>query len=308
MANLTEVSLWDSVIRQIENGEAATGGADGLANVQAKQLANRTQYLKSQIGNINNDTALLAATGTGLNHNGIYRGKNLGTFSSISAVESFLTTHKVSSGVFEDLYLGDYFRLQDGTYNVEWEIAGFDTYYQKGDTAFTNHHIALIPKTNLLTSKMNGTNDTTGGYYNSYMHQSVIPTIDTNLATILGNHLLARRALLSNAMNKDLTSGSSAGWMGCTTGWDWYTVKSCLMSEVAVYGSKVFSSSFHDIGEDCERLPIFQFKGHSHTRQWFWLRAVASASTFALANDYGSATAYDASAADGGVRPIICVG
>lgn len=47
MANITEVSQWESVIRQLENGEAATGGADGLANVQAKQLANRTQYLKN---------------------------------------------------------------------------------------------------------------------------------------------------------------------------------------------------------------------------------------------------------------------
>lgn len=46
MANLTEVSQWENVIRQIENGEAATGGADGLANIQAKQLANRTKYLK----------------------------------------------------------------------------------------------------------------------------------------------------------------------------------------------------------------------------------------------------------------------
>ena len=245
---------------------------------------------------------------TGLSHNGIYRGKNFGTFTSLSAVEQFLSDHGVSTGLFNDLYLGDYFKVQDGTYNVEWEIAGFDTYYQKGDTAFTNHHIALIPKTNLLTSKMNDTNDTTGGYYNSYMHQSVIPTIDTNLATILGNHLLARRALLSNAMNKDLTSGAGAGWMGSTTGWDWYTVKSCLMSEVAVYGSKVFSSSFHDIGEDCERLPIFQFKGHSHTRQWFWLRAVASASSFARASDAGAAGNYAAGGAGGGVRPLICVG
>ena len=244
----------------------------------------------------------------GLSHNSIYRGKNWGTFTSLSEVEQFLSDHGVSTGLFNDLYLGDYFKVQDGTYNVEWEIAGFDTYYQKGDTAFTNHHIALIPKTNLLTSKMNDTNDTTGGYYNSYMHQSVIPTIDTNLATILGNHLLARRALLSNAMNKDLTSGAGAGWMGSTTGWDWYTVKSCLMSEVAVYGSKVFSSGFHDIGEDCERLPIFQFKGHSHTRQWFWLRAVVSGSHFACADSYGYPAGCNASHAGGGVRPLICVG
>ena len=245
---------------------------------------------------------------TGLSHNGIYRGKNFGTFTSLSAVEQFLSDHGVSTGLFNDLYLGDYFKVQDGTYNVEWEIAGFDTYYQKGDTAFTNHHIALIPKTNLLTSKMNDTNDTTGGYYNSYMHQSVIPTIDTNLATILGNHLLARRALLSNAMNKDLTSGAGAGWMGSTTGWGWYTVKSCLMSEVAVYGSKVSSSSLYDIGEDCERLPIFQFKGHSYTRQWFWLRAVVSASYFAVSYYYGLAAYVGASNAGGGVRPLICVG
>ena len=46
MANITEVSQWENVIRQLENGEAATGGADGLANIQAKQLANRTKWLK----------------------------------------------------------------------------------------------------------------------------------------------------------------------------------------------------------------------------------------------------------------------
>ena len=259
-------------------------------------------------GDITIETTDTLRKTSGLYHNSIYRGKDWGTFTSLSMVEQFLSDHGVSTGLFNDLYLGDYFKVQDGTYNVEWEIAGFDTYYQKGDPAFTNHHIALIPKTNLLTSKMNDTNDTTGGYYNSYMHQSVIPTIDTNLATILGNHLLARRALLSNAMNKDLTSGAGAGWMGSTTGCGWYTVKSCLMSEVAVYGSKVFSSSFHDIGEDCERLPIFQFKGHSYTRQWFWLRAVASASNFASANDYGDAYSDGAGVADGGVRPLICVG
>ena len=54
MANLTEVSQWESVIRQIENGEAATGGADGLANVQAKQLANRTKWLKGNLAPIVN--------------------------------------------------------------------------------------------------------------------------------------------------------------------------------------------------------------------------------------------------------------
>ena len=247
-------------------------------------------------------------TTSGLSHNGIYRGKNLGTFSTLAEFEAFLTTHNVSSGLFTDLYLGDYFTLKDGTYNKEWEIAGFDTYLHKGDTEMTKHHLALIPKTNLLTSYMNATNDTTGAYYNSYMHQTVIPQVNTAMANILGSHLLERRALLANAMTKDIASGAGAGWTGASSGWAWYTVKSCLLSEVAVYGSKVFSSSFYDVGEDCERLPIFQFKGHSYTRQWFWLRAVASSSVFANADGNGNATGINASTSSGGVRPLICVG
>ena len=96
--------------------------------------------------------------------------------------------------------------------------------------------------------------------------------------------------------------------MGCATDWTWYDVKACLMSEVAVYGSKVFSSSFFDIGEDCERLPIFHFKGHSYAREWFWLKAVASSAHFAAAYADGPAGHATASAAAGGVRPLICVG
>ena len=82
MANLTEVSQWESVIRQIENGEAATGGADGLANMQAKQLANRTKWLKDNLAPIvnaafsgtlkhgNNDLAGAAIVAKSLNENG----------------------------------------------------------------------------------------------------------------------------------------------------------------------------------------------------------------------------------------------
>ena len=244
----------------------------------------------------------------GLSHNGIYRGKSFGTFASVSAVQQFLNDHAVSTGLFKDLYIGDYFKIQDGTYNVEWEIAGFDTYLHKGDSDFTTHHLALIPKTNLTTSKMNDTDDTTGGYANSYMHKTVIPAVDANLTKVLGNHLLSRRAYLTTTVNKDIASNAGAGWKGASTAGDWFTVKSCLMSEVAVYGSTIFSSSFCDTGEDCERLPIFQFKGHSHFKQWTWLRGVASASNFAVATGNGEPAASTASSSGGGVSPLICVG
>ncbi len=47
MANLTEKAEWTKGIYQLETTDPLQGGADGIDNVQAKQLANRTQYLKN---------------------------------------------------------------------------------------------------------------------------------------------------------------------------------------------------------------------------------------------------------------------
>lgn len=46
MANLTETPTYDVGVYQIETTDPVLGGANGIANTQAKQLANRTSYLK----------------------------------------------------------------------------------------------------------------------------------------------------------------------------------------------------------------------------------------------------------------------
>jgi hypothetical protein len=46
MANLTETATWEAGIFQNEITTRWVGGADGAANKQAKQLANRTKFLK----------------------------------------------------------------------------------------------------------------------------------------------------------------------------------------------------------------------------------------------------------------------
>lgn len=48
MANVTESSIWESGVYQIETTDPVLGGANGIANMQAKQLANRTAYLKQR--------------------------------------------------------------------------------------------------------------------------------------------------------------------------------------------------------------------------------------------------------------------
>lgn len=47
MANLEEKIIWEDGIYQLETTDPVIGGPDGIDNLQAKQLANRTCYLKN---------------------------------------------------------------------------------------------------------------------------------------------------------------------------------------------------------------------------------------------------------------------
>lgn len=60
MANVKEDKIWEEGIYQLEVTDPVVGGIDGISNKQAKQLANRTGYLREQIENDKNsvNTAL----------------------------------------------------------------------------------------------------------------------------------------------------------------------------------------------------------------------------------------------------------
>ena len=49
MANLAEQAQWEEGIYQLELTDPVVGGPDGISNLQAKQLANRTSFLKEQL-------------------------------------------------------------------------------------------------------------------------------------------------------------------------------------------------------------------------------------------------------------------
>lgn len=264
----------------------------------------------SQLTSLNND--LVKFSYSGLSNNGIYRGKHLGNIDT-SNIDKFLSEHLVSSGTFKDLYLGDIITIKDGTYNADWIIAGFDTEYLKGwkdgDSEHVNkHHISLIPKTILFNARMNSTNTTQGGYYNSEMNKTTLPTVANNLKKALGNHLLNRRVLLSNSISTSAPSMAGAGWTGCSNNWHWYDAYCTLLTEVQCYGSTVLSSSFYDVGEGYEKLPVFNFiHPVRFGRVYFWLRAVADTTNFALVDAVGNANTGNASDSHG-VRPLIIIG
>lgn len=196
------------------------------------------------------------------------------------------------------------------TENATLMFAAFDHYYNVGDTALTTHHAVLIPRGYgfAIAAKMNSTNTTVGSYFNSDMHQIILPCYAKSLKTVLNNHLLAHRTVLPNAINASTPSMAGAGMTGASSAWAWETSELQLMSEPQIYGSTVWSSSAYDVGCDYKKLPVFNFiNGVQYGRNYFWLRSVASSANFVGCGIHGGAYYYSASNANY-VRPLILFG
>ena len=104
---------------------------DSTAREELSKKADSDQvYTKSEVDGLisNLKTELLIYNGGA--HNAIYRGKYLGT--------SVTTTQyaAISSGTFDDLYIGDYWTIG----GVNYRIAAFDYYWNCGDNATPPHH------------------------------------------------------------------------------------------------------------------------------------------------------------------------
>ena len=238
--------------------------------------------------------------------------------------------------LYEDLYVGDYFQMsraisaynQNSQYQATGTdyvtIAGIDWYMRDGDADLNYHHLVMVPGKGFDTSgaqhfgrsRMNSSNDTTGGYVASEMHTTTIgavassgstastATINQQLYAEFGSHLKTTKELLSNAMDSSRYNRFGQA-SGATSGWAWTACQAVLMSEIEVYGSIVFSSSGQDSGNACRQLPLF---AHSKVAQnnrsaWYWLKDIASAAYFCYCATGGSASYNLASYAVLYVRP-----
>lgn len=254
--------------------------------VKVITVENLHKGLQADIDSVRNVLADGAAA-----HNCIYRGKNLGT--SVTA-EQYAA---ISSGKFTDLYIGDYWVINGVTYR----IAAFDYYYNCGDTNFTKHHAVIVPDTSLYKAQMNTSNVTTGGYTGSAMYKSNLAQAKTTIKAAFGStHVLTKRELLTNAVNGNTPSG-----------WAWFDSDVELMNEVQAYGSVAWGAhdgNGYNVASDDGQFPLFMFdRTKLHNREDYWLRDVASATTFSRVNYTGYASNTNASNSLG-VRPAFCIG
>lgn len=241
---------------------------------------------------------------------------------NIYTIEEICT--RISDGTFRDLFIGDYFDITISTEFTASEVircvfAHFDYYWNCGDTPFRQHHAVIVPQNAFsATAKMNETNTTEGGY-----HASPIISVLDKYATAINQQIhcvLTHKDLLTNATNATTPSMGGAGMAGASSGWAWYNTTLCLMSEIQVYGSKVWSSAGYDTGCANRQLALFKHdptalvckaggtgNAEASNRIWWWLRDVASASYFCNVADCGNSSCHSASSA-GGVRPLFCIG
>lgn len=238
--------------------------------------------------------------------------------------------------LFEDIYVGDYFKMsraisaheRTGQYQITGSqyvtIAGLGTMMNNGDqeSGVNYHHAVMVAgqgfggTQHFGKSRMNATNTTEGGYKASEMNTLVLgevtstgstaadATINQQLYAEFGSHLKTTRELVSNAINATGCNrfGSATG---CASGWEWISAQAILMSEIEVYGSIAWSSAGYDIGNANRQLPLFAFSKQAQNNRsaYWWLKDIASAANFCDAHYYGYATCYGASNAYGYVRP-----
>lgn len=238
-------------------------------------------------------------------HNALYRGKDLTSY-----FESGEMSQAIANGNFKDIFPGDYITknvtINGTTYNVKWIVGDLNYHKGHGDAETTANHVLMFAESRIFTARMNATDITTGGYTGSEMWGTTMPLVAAGIKAAFGaSHVLKHRELLTKAENDSTPSMAGNGWNGAATNWEWVDVEANIFNEPMVYGGKVFSSSFYDVGDCTSQIAAFR---HNHEliparRTWNWLRAVVSSSTFAVSSINGYATYSDASDASGGVRP-----
>lgn len=224
----------------------------------------------------------------------LFRGKNLGT--ALTAVQKAA----IKDGSFKGMFLGDYWSIGGRI----WRIVDMDYWYNCGDTAFTSHHLVIMPDEALYNAQMNTTNVTTGGYVGSAMYKSNLANAKTIVNSAFQGSVLTHREYLCNAVANGRPSGGA-----------WFDSSIELPNEPMMYGHPHFSPtsdgstvpSIYTISKT--QLALFMVCPRFIVNRSYnqWLRDVVSSAGFAYVSAFGATSCNNASISLG-VRPVFPVG
>lgn len=177
--------------------------------------------------------------------NGIYRGKNLGTFTATHAA-------RIKAGTFDNMFLGDYFTCPDDYKNTLWGnnlfmICGFNI-LELGGNPYTNHIVVMATGT-ITTEAFNTTATTAGGYAASHWRTNVRPVLREAAGHIFVDPKYTPTIRGHNyAANSD---GVITGWGG--TGYD------CEIPSRGNFGLADLSKMNTPYDAMYRKFPVFNF-------------------------------------------------
>lgn len=239
-------------------------------------------------------------------HNQIFRGKDLGT--------EFTSTQlsKIRDGSFDDLFVGDFWTIDDRVYR----IADIDYYLGTGDQGegLQSHHLVVVPDNSLYNQRFNATNTNANGYFGSEMYKSGLNSAKSIISTAFPAAVLSHRIIVSNAVTN-----------GNVTGYAWADSTVDLMNECMVYGhlhilSGPYGTTFPSIyTESKTQLALFRIApkfinakvkndaGAMFRSSW-WLRDPSGTQWFGVVRHEGCTWSSNLNNSDIGVRPAFLVG
>jgi len=331
MANLQETNAWEPGIYQLEETDPVQGGANGIDNVQAKQLANRTQYLKSAIGGLSADMAetgrdLLAVLGVSSIPAAMAelrrRCNNLGEIND-SKIPDF--TGIMIGDYIDGLSLNGIAAPPGGTAPAAWNntyknnrivVSGFNTYRilsttigvevsrEENNSMFDNMNCILFTfRHAICTGKINFANSNAYGYDSCDLKEWLCSlygegTFASQLRAALGgNYIPGIHRVCSD--KRDIFD---------------YSFFIFLPTEIEVFGHQTFGDEINNKGNLQIHFPIYaksalyRRKKHNGVACHYWLQSPRASDTtsYCCVDNTGKPSTSPANGVFG-ISPAFCV-
>lgn len=161
-------------------------------------------------------------------HRNVFRGKYLGN--AYTAAQKLA----VSSGSFDDLYVGDYWTIN----GVNWRIVDINYYKQRGDVKVTTNHLVIMPDTTLRDGKMYEDFNTanSGAYQGCNARSNHYPAMISIIQAAFGSaNMLVWRQMNTSSISNGKPSGNN-----------WYGASMEIPNQIQIFGSMIFNPDYID--------------------------------------------------------------
>lgn len=222
----------------------------------------------------------------------------LGVANAAAAFAALRT--RADAGNFNGLRLGDYIDVSSMTIDgsvisnsnqrLRFEIAGFDTYLNVGNTPVTSHHILMISKNCVLQKAMNSTAANAGGYAASELCAYLNNQVKTGLVNAIG--------ITPKTVHRLLDNKTSWGWLAETV---FFPTEAEVLGHQAWSNNKGYSTGTSVQWPLFSEFPQKRIANWNGSRLWWWEASPRTDDSEAFCTCTGTGDASYSSARNSGI-------